>query len=107
MAQDQINLLSLSTNTSLGDVSELSLSAYLPDAVDCMNLRDNYAVLLSRVLVDEIDYFKKVFGDCVYRHIPHEYSSQMKEKSTIVSSLCCIKSCSSLCCFIFVGSFRN
>ena len=61
-----------------------SLSSYLPDAADCAQLRENYSILLARVIVEELPYFK-VFRDRVVNHIKHEHSLQMKEKSVVVS----------------------
>lgn len=84
-ALDRIDFSDLSIDEPQGEISELPPSAYLPDANDCAALCNNYAVILSRVLADEVSYFKNIFGDCVDRHIQHKYSSQMNEKSKMVS----------------------
>lgn len=84
-ALDRVDFSDLAADEPLGDISALPTSAYLPNALDCAQLCDNYSVLLARVLVDEVPYFKKMFSNCVDRHIPHKYSSQMAGKSTTVS----------------------
>lgn len=68
---DRIDFSHLSREEPIGDVEKLPLSVYIPDADECSVLRDNYATLLSRVLVEEVDYFKKFCSKFVVQHIPH------------------------------------
>lgn len=81
---NRIDFSGLSSSKPVGDISDLTLSSYLPDAADCAKLCENYSVILARVIVEELSYFR-VFRDCVVDHIKHKYSSQMKEKSVVVS----------------------
>ena len=80
---NRIDFSDLASDKPIGDVSTLSLSTYLTDATDCAKLHENYAIL-ARVVVEGIPCFR-VFHDCVVKHIKHMYSSQMKEKSVVVS----------------------
>ena len=82
---DRIDFSGLSTTEAIGDMNDLVPSVYFPDAADCTELRNNYAILMARVLVEEVDYFKQTFGKYVVKHISHQYSSQMRKKSLIVS----------------------
>ena len=85
-ALDRINAVDLPTDHPLGDISITPLSAFLPSPADCKELRANYAVLLGRIVVKKLSYFK-VFEDCVVRHITHKHSDVMKQKSVIVSTI--------------------
>lgn len=71
-------------HSPIGDVDSLPPSAFLPDTDDCLQLRKHYAILIGRILVDQVSFFKK-FKDCVVRHIPHKHTVQMSQKSNIVS----------------------
>lgn len=81
--QDRINFRHLQNEGPIGSVSDLPMSAFLPDLHDCSVLRDNYATLMARELIKKLPYFK-IFEDCVPMHIPHEYSEQMCKKSVLV-----------------------
>ncbi len=84
-ALDRIDFSTLVFDKPTKDLDSLSHSVYLPDSSDCISLQENYAILLSRVLTEEVEYFRKVFGNCTELHNKHQYSAQMKEKSIIVS----------------------
>jgi len=60
----------------------------LPSSEDDDVLTQNFSVLLSRILFDNLPYFKTTFDGCVLWHIPHDYSAEMSKKSVVVSSLC-------------------
>ena len=84
-ALDGISCATLQSNKRRGDVMNLSTSAFLPTTEDSTVLCRNYATLLARIIVQKLPYFA-VFKDCVC-HIPHRYSKEMKQKSTVVNSL--------------------
>ena len=48
------------------------------------NLVKNWAVIVSRVVTKYLPPFQS-FRDVVVRHIPHEYSKEMSQKSNSVS----------------------
>ena len=82
---DRVNCADLSSDVPVGDVKSLSFAAFLPTPEDCSVIRYNYSVLLGRVLVEKLSFFKK-FRDCIPKHIIHEHSLEMKKKSTVVST---------------------
>ena len=57
----------------------------IPSLDDDRILRENIAVLISRVLVTHLNFFSFSFNDVVDWHIEHQFSSQMSQKSTVVS----------------------
>lgn len=58
----------------------------LPSAHDDSFLKQNFAVLVSRVLAKHFAFFSFTFEDSVRWHIQHEFSDQMAKKSTAVSN---------------------
>ena len=82
-ARDRIDFHYLSNDSCVGNVSELSMSSFLPTIEDCSQMRDNYAILIGRELVKKLPYFH-VFADCVPMHILHEHSEAMSMKSLLV-----------------------
>lgn len=52
---------------------------------DTSVLYHNFCILISRHLVSYMRYFTENYEDVVLKHIPHDYSDEMKEKSEIVS----------------------
>ena len=61
------------------------MNMLLPTSKDDTELRDNFMVLISRILVTHLELFKFGFSDVVAWHIDHPYSAQMSRKSTVVS----------------------
>ena len=48
-------------------------------------LKSLFKVHVSRILVDNLEFFKVTCQDVAIRHVPHLYSRQMSMKSTVVS----------------------
>ena len=48
-------------------------------------MRNNFATHVSRVLVNNIDFFKVTFDGVVDWHIKHQFYEQMSRKSDVVS----------------------
>ena len=79
---------------SFGDLTEdvptsrllrsLNPGDFLPSLDDCEKLRDNYAVLMARVICENLKAFAS-FKACVPKHIMHKYSTAMAKKSVTVS----------------------
>ena len=61
-------------------LQSLPESTFLPSLLDW---KENYAVLVGRVIVDILTPFKS-FKNCVPAHILHDKSNMMKQKSTSV-----------------------
>ena len=59
----------------------------LPSDSDHQSLMHNFALLVSRHLVDHIRYFKENYSDIVIRHIKHDYYDEMSQKSETVYSM--------------------
>lgn len=56
----------------------------LPSKEDDRILRDNFIILVSRILVDNIPFFQQTFDGAVTRHIRHKYSTEMATKSQVM-----------------------
>ena len=79
---------------SFGDLTEdvptsrllrsLNPGDFLPSLDDCEKLRDNYAVLMARVICENLKAFAS-FKACVPKHIMHKYSTAMAKKSVTVN----------------------
>ena len=65
--------------------SSRSVYDLLPSTSDYQALKDNFAVLIARILVKHIPYFSQDFKGLVPNHITHQFSSEMAEESEIVS----------------------
>ncbi len=48
-------------------------------------LQENFAVLVARVIVDNIPFFEEDHRGLILRHIQHKYSKEMAIKSEVVS----------------------
>ena len=57
----------------------------LPSRSDDQALKENFAKLVSRVLVEHLRYFKLSFEDVVDWHIKHQFSEEMAKKSVVNS----------------------
>ena len=82
---DRVNCADLPSGAPAGDIKSLSFAAFLPTPEDCSVIRYNYSVLLGRVLVEKLSFFKK-FQDCIPKHLVHQHSEEMKKKSEVVST---------------------
>ena len=76
----------LEDSKPIGEISKLPLSAFLPTADECMAIRNNYVILVSRIIVDHLPAFS-AFKQSVPQHVPHKYSDAMSRKSEMVSAL--------------------
>lgn len=57
----------------------------LPTSNDYDKIKENMAILVSRIIADRIRFFAEDYKGVVTRHIPHKYTSQMSQKSEVVS----------------------
>ncbi len=64
---------------------EVMASRMLPSIADDSELKRNMAVLVSRVLVSHMKIFNFACTDVVNRHIQHQFSKEMSQKSVVVS----------------------
>ena len=70
-------------STSRPSPSE-SLYSIIPTSSDYQTLKDNFSILVARVLVEYIPYFSEDFKGLTTRHILHEYSQEMANMSDVV-----------------------
>ena len=66
-------------------LSAKNLYSILPTSDDYQILKENMAVLVSRILVEHLRFFSEDFKDLVTWHIQHQCSAQMSQKSEVVS----------------------
>lgn len=84
-ALSRVETLHLDDTKPVGNVKDIPLSTFLLSPEDCAVLRDNYVILISRILVQHIEFLQP-FRNCVPKHIEHLYSEAMRKKSTVVSN---------------------
>ena len=60
--------------------------AILPSIDDDKSVLHNFAIIISRILVTQLPFFKLVFEDVVEWHIPNKFSKEMSCKSEVVSN---------------------
>lgn len=82
---DRVQDPQLDRFSSQKPVSEIQLAELLPDNDVMANLVRNWSVIVSRVITKYLQPFRQL-RDVVIRHIPHEYSKEMSQKSDSVSS---------------------
>lgn len=59
----------------------------LPSSEDNEVMATNFAIHVSRVLTEHMSFFKQ--ADTVTRHISHAYSTELAQKSIVVSDSVC------------------
>lgn len=79
--QDRIDFSPLLSHRS----AEVNLyDTILPTSDDYVSLKNDFAVLVSRMITTHLVFFSKDFKGFVQQHIPHRYSSEMCKKSEVV-----------------------
>ena len=73
-------------NSSPTNVLNIPNIKLLPSVQDQTRQRQNYIVLVSRILVKYLESFG-MFDDVCIQHIPHKYSKEAAKKSETVSEL--------------------
>ena len=64
---------------------EKNIFNILPTSNDYEKIKENMAILVSRIIADHIRFFAEDYKSIVTRHILHKYTSQMSQKSEVVS----------------------
>jgi len=82
---DRVQNPQLDRFSSQKPVSEIQLAELLPDNDVMANLVRNRSVIVSWVITKYLQPFRQL-RDVVVRHMPHEYSKEMSQKSDSVSS---------------------
>ena len=83
--KDRVNLTNVSdvAPTKIPTVSEV-LEKVLPTDCDDAVVQDEFALLVARMMCDNMPCFKENFSDVVQCHIPHKYVQEMSSKSEVV-----------------------
>ena len=89
---DRVQDPQLESHSSQKSVNEIQFAELLPDKDVMENLVKNWAVIVSRVITTYLPLFQS-FRDAVVRHIPHEYSKEMSQKSNSVGRITCYIYC--------------
>ena len=74
------------------DILNVSNHRFLPTVQDQKRQRQNYIVLVARILVEHLEC-SKVFKDVCVLHIPLKYSKELAVKSESVSKMYAMNSC--------------
>ena len=89
IVRDRINLSNLPItcpDTCFNQLDKLVLEL-LPSALDDEELTANISVLIERIIVSHMPFFKFAFADVVDWHIKHEHYEEMSSKSKVVSNV--------------------
>ena len=84
---DFSNLPDFHLPTCLNSPKKRALSL-LPSADDDRLLRQDFMVLISRILVTHLPFFKWTADDAVEWHIRHKFYEEMSSKSVVVCGYC-------------------
>ena len=63
---------------------EANLYDILPSHDDYKLLKKHFSILVARIIVSYLDFFKDDFRGLVQKHIPHKHSKEMNMKSEVV-----------------------
>ena len=84
--RDRVDMSTLSDEPPSPPASPESLpESLLPSEADNQVLAENFAIHISRILTPHLAFFKDSHST-ITRHIPHDYSKEMAQKSTVVST---------------------
>lgn len=81
--RDRISGLDQSNDAPIANIATVPVQTLLPSLAECLQLREEFAVLVSRVLVARMAYLEPL-KSVVSEHIRHKHYSEVKAKSEIV-----------------------
>ena len=87
--KDRVNFSDLGEKSipcGVADQQQLA-SSLLPTPEDDIAIRRNICILISRILYDNLSFFKLAFDGVVEWHIEHPFYHEMSNKSDVVSRL--------------------
>lgn len=88
---DRVDMSNFSEEVPLVTMNSIALQDLLPTSSDECMMRDNFVVLVGRTLAKNMPFFSK-FCKGQRRHISHEFSKEMAQKSEVVGftfNVCC------------------
>ena len=83
MVINRISGNELAADRPKADLLKVPNLRFIPTLVDHQQQRENYIVLVSRMLVDYFDALEPLNEICI-KHIPHKYHKEMSQKSVKV-----------------------
>ena len=84
--RDRVNMSGYSDDIRPPNLSEIDVSELLPTNVNESTLRKNFAVIAGRTITKYMPFFSKLHKS-LKKHIPHEFSHEMSQKSEVVSQV--------------------
>lgn len=84
--KDRVDYSKLSDHRDPVQLGECHLYDILPSSTDYEALKQRFTTHVSRIIVNYLGFFKDDFKNLVPSHLPHKYSSEMCQKSEVVSS---------------------
>ena len=73
----------LPDNSTVTDLENVALSLQ-PTKLDDKILQKNIGTLISRILSNNMNFFKVCFQDLINWHVEHKYTPEMSQKSKVV-----------------------
>ncbi|XP_062602465.1 uncharacterized protein LOC134264190 [Saccostrea cucullata] len=64
---------------------DIPLEKFLPRQADFKEVRQRMTVIVARIIVQEIPFFKEHFMDCVPKHIRHKFWRESSKKSNVIN----------------------
>ena len=84
VAMNRVTTTNLDTKDPDTKAADIPISQFVPSVDDIISYRTRLTVITERILVKHIRVFRENFADCTTKHILHENSQLMKEKSELV-----------------------
>ena len=82
--RDRVDMGNFCDDTQLPATSDIDLWNLLPTRCDDSTMRENMAILVGRILAKYMPFFSDWCKD-LPRHLPHNFSCEMSQKSEVVS----------------------
>ena len=80
-------LASESVDGSTLECRGMDVSMFLSNIKDSIIMRTRMEVIVSHILVENIQHFKENYHDVVIWHIPHDFSDKSEEKGQTLSHI--------------------
>lgn len=84
LIENRVNFCDLPNENPKGNIDNLPCSTFSLNVNEWKQYAETAKILVGRVILDFFPEFKFLRG-IIPEHIPHQYSQEMKQKSTIVS----------------------
>lgn len=68
--------------------ADIPLHNFIPMEKDLMEIRQRMTIIVSRIIVEEVPFFRDNFSNEVTTHIRHQHWRESSQKSNVVSIYC-------------------